>query len=181
MALTIRTTVSPTAGYSLATPEQLKEKALDRTDVAPGNFEVVGITLPRTQNDTSGLQTVSNGGFFHTTGGVLHLNLVQEIFISNALSPCAQTVVLQHERGHVRDNENLMPRLDVRQLAHRKLHALSRVHALDYGKGEGSRYGVGIPPYERADDRSVHWIERQISGAGLGGPRRGGGADGVER
>jgi len=96
----------------LATPAQLQQKALERTDVTPGNFEVVGITLPRTQNDTSGLQTVTSNGFFHTTGGVFHLNLVQEVFISTALSPCNQTVVLQHERGHVRDNENLMPRMD---------------------------------------------------------------------
>jgi len=50
--------------------------------------------------------------FFHTTGGVLHLNLVQDVFISTALSPCNQTVGLQNERGHVRDNENLMPRMD---------------------------------------------------------------------
>jgi peptidoglycan hydrolase-like protein with peptidoglycan-binding domain len=112
MALSIRTTITPTSGFTLAIPQDLQQKALDRTDTTPGPFDVVGITLPKIQNDTSGLQTVSEGGFFHTVGGTLHLNLVQEVFISNALSPCAQTVVMQHEAGHVKDNEALMPRMD---------------------------------------------------------------------
>ncbi len=112
MALVIRTTVSPTSGFTAATPLELQQKALDTTDVKPGTFDVAGITIPKLQNDTSGLTTVSSGGFFHNTGGTLHLNLVQQVFISNALSPCAQTVVMQHETGHVRDNEGLMPRMD---------------------------------------------------------------------
>src|ERR1700676_2068711 len=112
MALPIRTTVTPTAGFTLATPQELQQKALDRTDLTPGPFDVVGITLPQTQNDTSGLQTVTSGGFFHNVGGTLHLNLVQEVLISSALGPCAQHVVLQHEQGHVRDNEAVMPLMD---------------------------------------------------------------------
>jgi hypothetical protein len=112
MALTIRTTVTPTTGFTLASPESLQQKALERTDVQPGRFDVAGITLPKTQNDTSGLQTVTRGDFFHNVGGVLHLNLVQEVFISNVLSPCGQTVIMQHENGHVHDNEALMPQMD---------------------------------------------------------------------
>src|SRR5579862_8565651 len=112
MALFIQATITPTSGFTPALPETLKTKALERTEVDPGPFEVVGITLPRLQNDSSGLQTVSSGGFFHNVGGTLHLNLVQEVLISSALNPCAQHVVLQHEQGHVRDNEAVMGLMD---------------------------------------------------------------------
>jgi peptidoglycan hydrolase-like protein with peptidoglycan-binding domain len=112
VSLTIVTTITPTSGFTQSDPQNLRQLALARTNINPGPFDVVGITLPRLQNDTSGLQTVTANGFFHTVGGVLRLNLVQEVVISNALSPCQQTVVLQHERGHVRDNEAIMPLMD---------------------------------------------------------------------
>jgi hypothetical protein len=112
MALIIQTTITPTAGFTPTSPAILKQKAAERADVDPGPFDVVGLTLPRTQNDTSGLQTVTSNGFFHTVGGTLHLSLVQEVFISSALNACAQTVVMQHERGHVQDNEAVMPLMD---------------------------------------------------------------------
>ncbi len=112
MALTITTSVTPTTGYTLASPTDLKAAAVARTDVDPGPFDVVGITLPRLKNDTSGLVTVTEGDFFHNAGGVLRLTLVQEVLISSSLSLCAQTVVMQHERGHVRDNEAIMPQMD---------------------------------------------------------------------
>jgi murein L,D-transpeptidase YcbB/YkuD len=112
MAISITTSVTPTLAFRRATPQELKQAADDRADLRPGLFEVVGITVPRVQNDTSRLQTETQNGFIRTTGGTLNLNLVQEVLISNALSPCAQTVVFQHERGHVHDNENVMPQMD---------------------------------------------------------------------
>ena len=90
MALTITTAITPTRGYALATPTDLKAAALARTDVDPGPFDVVGVTLPKLRNDTSGLLTVTENGFFHNVGGVLRLTLVQEVLISNALSLCAK-------------------------------------------------------------------------------------------
>ena len=112
MSLTIVPAISPTNGFTLSNPQTLRQFAFARTNIDPGPFDVVGITLPRLKNDTSGLQTVTANGFFHNVGGVLRLNLVQEVVISDAISPCQQTVVLQHERGHVRDNEAIMPLMD---------------------------------------------------------------------
>ncbi len=40
------------------------------------------------------------------------LTLRQTVYLSRGLSLCARNVWLQHEQGHVRDNERLMPRMD---------------------------------------------------------------------
>jgi hypothetical protein len=86
--------------------------ALSRGDREPGKFDAVAITLPKIQGDPAGLDFQSDGQFFHVAGGTLRLVLVQEVHVSNALTLCEQTVWLQHERGHVRDNEAIMPRMD---------------------------------------------------------------------
>jgi peptidoglycan hydrolase-like protein with peptidoglycan-binding domain len=112
MALTIQATVTPTGSPTLTTPQILQQKAFEFTDVRPGPFDVLGITLPRLKGDVTGLQFVGDAQFFHVAGGTLRLNLVQEVLIANTLSQCNQTVVMQHERGHVQDNEQLMPQMD---------------------------------------------------------------------
>jgi peptidoglycan hydrolase-like protein with peptidoglycan-binding domain len=112
MALIITTTTIPVLSFRRASPQELSQAADERAEIRPGPFEVVGITLPRIQNNTSGLETETTNGMVRNTGGTLRLNLIQDVLISSALSPCAQNVIFQHEKGHVRDNELIMPKMD---------------------------------------------------------------------
>jgi peptidoglycan hydrolase-like protein with peptidoglycan-binding domain len=95
MALTVRTTSTLVTTPISDTPARVRELALDHGDRAP-----------------TGLRFESDDRFFRVAGGILVLNLNQEVHLSNALGPCARTVWMHHEMGHVRDNEAIMPKMD---------------------------------------------------------------------
>ena len=66
------------------------------------------------RTDQTGLQyqTRNNGNEFLFNTGTLRLTLSQEIHMSSDLSDCARGVWVEHERKHVRDNEQIMTRMD---------------------------------------------------------------------
>jgi peptidoglycan hydrolase-like protein with peptidoglycan-binding domain len=116
MPLTIQTTIGPTPSPVFEDPDTISRLATDHGDVGPNGGTPVAITIPHIRSDQRGLQydTRNNGGEFRFRTGTLLLTLRQEIHVSNALSPCARTVWLQHEMKHVHDNERAMSQMDAR-------------------------------------------------------------------
>src|SRR5579872_4715234 len=114
MPLTIATTINPATGPTLDTPAAIAALAAAQGSPVPAGSTVVGITIPTIRSDQSGLHyiTRNSGTEFLFDTGTLNLTLRQEIHLSNALSPCAQSIWLHHEQKHVRDNERIMGRMD---------------------------------------------------------------------
>ena len=110
----ISTVNTPATGPVLDSPATVAQLALAQGSPAPPGSTVVGITVPAIRTDQSGLQyqTRNHDTEFLFNTGSLILTLSQEIHLSNTLSPCAQTVWLEHERKHVRDNERILTRMD---------------------------------------------------------------------
>lgn len=88
----------------------------------------VGYTYPTVNIDGSGLsfreRRGPSGPEFSFDTGTLELKLRQEMWISNALSNCAQQKWIVHENGHVVDNQAVMNRMDA---AIRTDHTLKRI------------------------------------------------------
>jgi|SRR5215216_4872996 len=114
MPLTIATAVTPVGAPILDDPVTIEDMARAQGSTIPAGSTVVGITVPIIRSDQTGLQyrTRNNGTEFQFNTGTLRLTLRQEIHLSQALSPCAQSIWLNHELKHVRDNEQLMGRMD---------------------------------------------------------------------
>lgn len=114
MPLTITSAVTPVGPPILDDPATIEGMARAQGSAIPRGSTVVGITMPIIRSDQTGLQyhTRNNGTEFRFNTGTLRLTLRQEVHLSRALNPCAQTIWLQHEQKHVRDNEQLMGRMD---------------------------------------------------------------------
>lgn len=114
MPLTIQTNITPVPPPILDSPATVLALATAHGEVTPGGGTPIAITIPNIADDQTGLvfETRANNTEFRFTTGTLTLTLRQEIHISNALSPCARTVWLQHENKHVQDNERLMGRMN---------------------------------------------------------------------
>lgn len=122
MPLTIQTATTPVGAPILDDPATIEGMARAQGSPIPAGTTAVGITVPIIRSDQTGLQyhTRSNGTEFQFNTGTLQLTLRQEIHLSRALSPCAQTIWLQHEQKHVQDNERLMSRMDAELRADRE-------------------------------------------------------------
>ena len=85
----------------------------------------VGVTVPTLRVDQTGLEYEqrSNQGAveFRFVTGTLRLTLRQAVYLSNAISSCAQRIWEAHEQDHVRDNQELMGSLEREVRAHRAL------------------------------------------------------------
>ena len=114
MPLIIQTSITPPADAILDNPATIVALAAAHGGLTPGSGTPIAITIPNIADDQTGLsfELRANNTEFRFTGGTLKLTLRQEIHISNALSPCARTVWLQHENKHVKDNERLVGRMD---------------------------------------------------------------------
>jgi hypothetical protein len=114
MPLTIATAITAATGPTLDSPAIITQLAQTQSSPVPTGATVVGITIPVIRSDQTALQyhTRNGGTEFRFNTGTLSLTLRQEIHLSNALSQCARTIWLQHEQKHVRDNEQIMSRMD---------------------------------------------------------------------
>ncbi|MEZ6034802.1 MAG: LysM peptidoglycan-binding domain-containing protein [Planctomycetaceae bacterium] len=78
----------------------------------PNASSALGITVPRIVIDPTSVQYKQRiqAGIqqFSFDTGTLRINLHQEVFIANDLTPCEQLKWGAHERGHVDDNRDLM-------------------------------------------------------------------------
>lgn len=85
----------------------------------------VGVTIPTLRIDQTGLeyeQRRNRGAIeFRFTTGTLRLTLRQAVYLSNAISSCAQRIWEAHEQDHVSDNQALMGSLEREIRAHRAL------------------------------------------------------------
>ena len=61
---------------------------------------------------------------FRFQTGVLQLTLRQSIFIANNIPDCAQNIWAEHEQDHVRDNQEIMGRMERAIRAHRNLQSI---------------------------------------------------------
>ena len=57
-------------------------------------------------------ETKAHESQFRFLTGTLRLRLSQAIYIANNLSDCEQSIWAEHEQDHVRDNQQIMPRMD---------------------------------------------------------------------
>jgi hypothetical protein len=112
MPLTIATAVTPATGPILDDPARILQLAQAQGTHVPPGSTVVGITIPVLRIDQTALHYETRNNDFRFNTGTLRLTLRQEIHLSNALSQCAQTIWLQHEQKHVRDNERLVSRME---------------------------------------------------------------------
>jgi hypothetical protein len=87
-----------------------------RTSGHPQANRALAITLPTLTIDQTRLQyeTRAAGRQFRFRTGALRLSLTQAIYIANNLSSNAENVWAAHEQDHVRDNRQIMPRMDRR-------------------------------------------------------------------
>lgn len=85
----------------------------------------VGVTVPILRVDQTGLhyeqRRVKGGIEFRFQNGTLRLTQRQEVLLANTLSSCEQRIWEAHEQDHVRDNQELVPRLEREIRAHRTL------------------------------------------------------------
>ena len=114
MTLIIQTATTPIGAPILDNPATIEGMARAQGSIIPSGTTAIGITIPIITIDQTGLQyhTRNSGTEFRFNTGTLRLTLRQEIHISRALTPCAQTIWLQHEQRHVQDNEQLMFSMD---------------------------------------------------------------------
>jgi peptidoglycan hydrolase-like protein with peptidoglycan-binding domain len=122
MSLTIQTATTPVGAPTFDDPARIARLASAQGSHIPAGATVVGITIPIIRSDQTGLQyhTRNSGTEFLFNTGTLRLTLRQEIHLSRALSLCARTIWLQHEQKHVRDNEQLISRMDAELRADRQ-------------------------------------------------------------
>ncbi|MEO1105099.1 MAG: peptidoglycan-binding domain-containing protein [Pseudomonadota bacterium] len=114
MPLTITTSETPVGPPSFRSPADIAAMAVANGTPAPAGATVVGITIPVIRHDFRSLNfhTRNGGTEFRFNTGTLPLTLRQEIHVSNALGPCAQTIWLQHEMLHAGDNSRLLDDLE---------------------------------------------------------------------
>jgi nucleoid-associated protein YgaU len=98
----------------VVSPETVVSRA---TAVGHANAaSALGITVPRITIDPTGVQYKQRiqAGIqqFSFDTGTLRIELHQEVFLSNDLTPCEQRKWGAHERGHVDDNRDLMDDLE---------------------------------------------------------------------
>lgn len=83
---------------------------------SPFAQRAAGITVPVLRVNQTGLeyeQRRDRGQLqFRFSKGVLQLSLRQSVFLANTLSTCAQKIWEAHEMEHVRDNQELMKRME---------------------------------------------------------------------
>jgi hypothetical protein len=114
MTLTVSTAITPVGAPIIDPPATIEAMARAQGSTIPAGSSVVGITVPIIRSDQTRLHYHTRNGrteFIFNTG-TLALTLRQEIHLSSALNSCARTIWHQHELKHVRDNEQLMPRMD---------------------------------------------------------------------
>lgn len=114
MTVTVTTAITPVGAPILADPATVEAMTRAQGSSIPAGTSVVGFTRPTIHSDQTRLRyhTRNRDTEFIFNTGTLALRLSQEIHLSNALSPCARTIWHQHELKHVRDNEQLMARMD---------------------------------------------------------------------
>lgn len=99
-----------------------------RSSGNPNASRALGVTVPICRIDQSGLQYErrKNAGKieFRFQTGILLLTLRQSIFISNNISDCAQKIWAEHEQDHVRENQQIMGRMEQAIRAHRNLQSI---------------------------------------------------------
>ncbi len=126
MPLTISATARPAGGPIVESPAKIAALATALGITAPQGSVIVGVTQPVIQTDQTALQyeTRNNNTEFRFSTGTLRLSLSQEIHLSTDLSSCAQTIWLQHEQKHVRDNEQILSRMDAELRADKPFAAI---------------------------------------------------------
>ena len=126
MSLTITATTTPGARIIPQPPATILALATAQGTSIPTGATVVAITIPIVRVDQTGLRyhTRNRRTEFLFDRGTLTLTVRQEIHISNALSPCARTAWLQHERKHVSDNEKATRKLDAKLRADSQFAAI---------------------------------------------------------
>jgi hypothetical protein len=114
MPLTISTSNTPATGPILDSPAMIAQLVQRHGTPVPSGSTAVGITVPMIRTDQTGLQyqTRNHDTEFLFNTGTLRLTLSQEIHMSNDLSDCTREVWVEHERKHVRDNEQILTRMD---------------------------------------------------------------------
>ncbi len=114
MPLTIQTIVVPVGAANIVSAASLRTVISGAGITVPAGRTPVGFTLPSISDDQTGLNfNMRNGNtqyIFDT--GTLILTLRQQIFLLNSLGHCARSYWLRHEMHHVRDNVNIMNRID---------------------------------------------------------------------
>jgi hypothetical protein len=99
-----------------------------RSSGNPNASQALAVTMPICRVDQTGLQyeqqQIQGQIKFRFQTGVLQLTLSQSIFISNDLSDCAQNIWAEHEQDHVRDNQEIMGRMERAIRAHRDLQSI---------------------------------------------------------
>lgn len=110
MSLTITLTERPIGPPTFHSPTDLATIAAGSGSAAPAGSTVVGVTIPVIGHDFTSLNfdTRNSRTEFRFNTGTLPLTMRQEVHMSNALSPCARTVWLQHEMLHTADNSRLL-------------------------------------------------------------------------
>jgi hypothetical protein len=96
-----------------------------RTAGNPNASQALAVTVPICRIDQRRLQYEqrqrSGQIEFRFSTGILQLTLRQSISIANNISSCAQNLWAEHEHDHVRDNQQIMNRMDRAIRAHRDL------------------------------------------------------------
>lgn len=94
----------------------------------PNATQALAVTIPICRVDQRRLQYEeqqrSGQLEFRFQTGILQLTLQQAVFIANNLSNCAQNIWAEHEQDHVRDNRQIMSRMDRAIRAHRDLQSI---------------------------------------------------------
>ena len=114
MPLTISVTKNPATSPVLDTRARIAQLAQALGITAPSGHTMVGLTTPAIRSDQTALQweTRNKDTEFRFNTGTLSLTLSQEIRLSSDLSACARGIWLLHEQKHVKDNEQILSRMD---------------------------------------------------------------------
>jgi hypothetical protein len=101
-------------------PKSVPVKEIQDAAAAQGNpfaSRAIAITKPSLHMETKQLdfETVTNrkdGTKYRFKAGTLPLTLSQQILISDALPECAKKIWLEHEQGHVTDNDAVLTKME---------------------------------------------------------------------
>jgi hypothetical protein len=115
MALTFKTTANKVPDAKSVPVKEIQDAAAAQGN--PFASRAIAITKPTLHMETKQLdfETVTNkkdGTMYRFKAGTLPLTLSQEILISDALKECARKIWLEHEQGHVADNEAVLAKME---------------------------------------------------------------------
>jgi hypothetical protein len=114
MALTVKTSSNPVPAAKVVPVKEVIDAATAQG--SPFAAKAIAITKPSLHFETKQLnfETLSNksGTQFRFKTGTLPLTLSQEILIADTLSECARKIWLEHEQGHVGDNDAVLGQME---------------------------------------------------------------------